>query len=123
MNKHAFQWIFFCCNIKQKCLLYISVTVNESQVEITAERGQDFVWRVEQRNKKTYLKFDVSKNRENVEVSGICRDTAYIVYKFLLHKSRLRDEHREQVINWREEERKNGPDEREAKLEDKILCP
>ena len=28
-----------------------------------------------------------------------------------------------QAINWREEEKKNGPDEREAKLEVKILCP
>ena len=28
------------------------VTVNESQMKIPAERGQDFVWRVEQRNKK-----------------------------------------------------------------------
>ena len=32
-------------------------------MEIPAERGQDFVWRVEQSN-KTYLKFDVSANRE-----------------------------------------------------------
>ena len=54
-------------------------------------------------------------------VSGICRDLAYIIYKFLLHKSRLRDEHEEEAMNWREEERKNGPDEREAKLEDKTL--
>ena len=45
----------------------INVTVNESQMEIPAERGQDFVWRIEQRNKKTYLKFDVSENRKNVE--------------------------------------------------------
>ena len=43
------------------------MTVNENQMEIPAERGQVFVWRVEQRNKKTYLKFNVSKNRENVE--------------------------------------------------------
>ena len=41
----------------------ITVTVNESQMEIPAERGQDFVWRLEQRN-KTYLKFDVSENWE-----------------------------------------------------------
>ena len=43
------------------------VTVNESQIEIPAERGQDFVWHVEQINKKTYLKSDVGENRENVE--------------------------------------------------------
>ena len=43
------------------------VTVNESQIKIPAERGQDFVWRVEQRNKKTYLKFDLGENRGNVE--------------------------------------------------------
>ena len=41
--------------------------MNESQMKIPAERGQDFVWRVEQRNKKAYLKFDVGENRENVE--------------------------------------------------------
>ena len=29
----------------------------------------------------------------------------------------------EQAINWREEERKNGPDKWEAKLEVKILFP
>ena len=39
------------------------VTVNESQMKIPAERGQDFAWRVEQRN-KTYLKFDVGENQE-----------------------------------------------------------
>ena len=43
--------------------------MNESQMELLAERGQDFVWRVEQRNKKTYLKFDVGENRENVKCS------------------------------------------------------
>ena len=43
------------------------MTVNESQMEIRAERRQDFVWRVEQRNKKTHLKFDVGENQENVE--------------------------------------------------------
>ena len=43
------------------------MTVNESQMEIRAERQQDFVWRVEQRNKKIYLKFDVGENQENVE--------------------------------------------------------
>ena len=43
------------------------VTVNESQMKIPAERGQDFIWRVERRNKKAYLKFDVGKNWENVE--------------------------------------------------------
>ena len=31
----------------------LSVTVNETQMEIPAERRQDFVWQVEQRNKKT----------------------------------------------------------------------
>ena len=36
-------------------------------MEIPAERGQDFVWHVEQRNKKTYLKFDIGKDQENVE--------------------------------------------------------
>ena len=36
-------------------------------MEIPTERGQDFVWRVDQRNKKTYLKFDAGRNRENVE--------------------------------------------------------
>ena len=41
-----------------------NVTGNENQIEIPAERGQDFVWRVEQRNKKTYLKFDVGENVE-----------------------------------------------------------
>ena len=41
--------------------------MNESQKKIPAERGQDFVWRVERRNKKAYLKFDVGENRENVE--------------------------------------------------------
>ena len=35
-------------------------------MEIPAERGQDFVQRVEQKN-KTYLKLDVGENRENVE--------------------------------------------------------
>ena len=44
---------------------YLYVTVNESQMKIPEERGHDFVWRVEQRN-KTYLKFDVGENRENV---------------------------------------------------------
>ena len=34
-----------------------------SQMEIPEERGQDFVWRVEQRN-KTYHKFDVGENVE-----------------------------------------------------------
>ena len=43
------------------------MTVNASQMEIPAERGQDFVWRVEQRNKKTYLKFDAGENQENIE--------------------------------------------------------
>ena len=43
------------------------MTVNKSQMEIPAEREQDFVWRVEQRNKKTYLKFDAVDNQENVE--------------------------------------------------------
>ena len=47
-------------------LQWDTVMVNESQMEIPAERGQDFVWRVEQRN-KTYLKFDVGENRENVD--------------------------------------------------------
>ena len=41
--------------------------MNESQIKIPAEREQDFVWHVAQRNKKAYLKFDVSENRENVE--------------------------------------------------------
>ena len=36
-------------------------------MKIPAERGQDFVWCVKQRNKMAYLKFDVGKNRENVE--------------------------------------------------------
>ena len=45
-------------------LLSLLVTVNESQMEIPAERGQDLVWRVEQRNKKTYLKFDAGGNVE-----------------------------------------------------------
>ena len=35
--------------------------MNKSQMKIPAERGKDFVWRVEQRN-KAYLKFDVGKN-------------------------------------------------------------
>ena len=43
------------------------MTVNKSQREIPAERGQDFVQREEQRNKKTYLEFDASENQENVE--------------------------------------------------------
>ncbi len=42
-------------------------------MEIPAERGQDFVWRVEQRNKKTYLKFDVGENRENVSERNMQR--------------------------------------------------
>ena len=42
------------------------MTVNESQMKIPAERGQDY-WHVERRNKKAYLKFDVGENRENVE--------------------------------------------------------
>ena len=45
----------------------ITVTVNESQMEIPAERGQDFVWCVERRNKTTYLKFNVGENQENIE--------------------------------------------------------
>ena len=36
-------------------------------MEIPAERGQDFVWCVEQKNKKNYLNFDAGKNQENVE--------------------------------------------------------
>ena len=48
-----------------KTTISLHVTVNESQMEILAERRQDFVWRVEQRN-KIYLKFDVGENRENV---------------------------------------------------------
>ena len=47
----------------------VSITVNESQMEIPVERGQDFVWRVEQRNKKTYLKFNVGENQEKCNVS------------------------------------------------------
>ena len=47
--------------------MYITVTVNKSQMEIPAEKGQDFVWCVEQRNKKTYHKFDAGENWENVE--------------------------------------------------------
>ena len=43
------------------------MTEDESQMEIPAERGLDFVWRVEQRNTKTYLKFNAGENRENVE--------------------------------------------------------
>ena len=35
-------------------------------MKIPAEREQDFVWCVEQRNKKAYLKFDVDENRENM---------------------------------------------------------
>ena len=46
---------------------HVNVTVNESQTKIPGERGQDFVWHVEQRNIKAYFKFDVSENRENVE--------------------------------------------------------
>ena len=56
------QWSMFCY-----CCCDVFVTVNESQMEIPAERGQDLVWHVEQRNKKTYLEFDAGKNRENVE--------------------------------------------------------
>ena len=44
-----------------------TMTLNKSQMEIPAERRQDFVWHVEQINKKTYLKFDAGENRENVE--------------------------------------------------------
>ena len=44
-----------------------TVTVNKSQMEIPAERWQDFVWHVEQRNKKTYLKFNAGINQENIE--------------------------------------------------------
>ena len=36
-------------------------------MEIPAEKEQDFVWRVEQRNKKIYLKFDVSEDQERVQ--------------------------------------------------------
>ena len=43
------------------------VTMHGSQMKIPAEREQDFVWCVEQRNKKAYLKFDVRENRKNVE--------------------------------------------------------
>ena len=50
---------------------YITVIVNESQMKIAVERGQDFVWRVEQRNKKTDLKFDVGENRENVSERNV----------------------------------------------------
>ena len=42
------------------------MTVNKSQMDIPTERGQDFVWRVEQRN-KTCLKFNVGEGQENVE--------------------------------------------------------
>ena len=71
------------------------MTVNESQMEIPAERGQDFVWHVNQRSKKAYLKFDVSENWENVECewAEYVEAKAYIVCKFLLHKSRLGDKH------------------------------
>ena len=41
--------------------------MNKSQMKILAEREQNFVWHVQQRNKKAYLKFDVSENWENVE--------------------------------------------------------
>ena len=37
----------------------------ESNEDSSRKRAR--LWRVEQRNKKTYLKFDAGKNRENVE--------------------------------------------------------
>ena len=37
-------------------------------MEIPAERGQEVVWCVEQRNKKAYLKFDVGENREKCRI-------------------------------------------------------
>ena len=40
------------------------VTMNETLMKIPAEREQDFVWCVKQKNKKAYLKFDVGKNVE-----------------------------------------------------------
>ena len=40
------------------------VTMNKSQMKIPAEREQDFVWHVAQRNKKAYFKFDVGENVE-----------------------------------------------------------
>ena len=46
--------------------LSLDVTVNESQMEIPAER-LCLACRAEQRNKKTYLKFDVGENQENEE--------------------------------------------------------
>ena len=58
------------CMISLSLLMLFSheyVTVNESQMEIPTEKGQDCVWHVEQRNKKTYLKFDVGEGQENVE--------------------------------------------------------
>ena len=45
----------------------MAVTVNESLMEIPAKKGQDFVWHVKQRNKKTYFKFDIGESQENVE--------------------------------------------------------
>ena len=42
------------------------MTVNQSQMEIPAEREQDIFLCLELRNKKTYIKFDVGENRENV---------------------------------------------------------
>ena len=45
----------------------VFVTVKEGQMEIPAEKGQNFVWRVEQINKKPYLKFDVDEGKKNVE--------------------------------------------------------
>ena len=46
----------------------------ESNADSSRKRAR--LWRVEQRNKKTYLKFDVGENREECRmlVSGICRD-------------------------------------------------
>ena len=39
----------------------------ESNGDSSRKRARLFGWRVEQRNKKTYLKFDVDENQENVE--------------------------------------------------------
>ena len=84
------------------------MTVNESQMEILEERGQDFLWRVEQRN-KTYLIFDVGENVEYVQ-TGPTSYANFCCIKAGSETNTRETNTREQAINWREE-RKNGPDE------------
>ena len=57
---------------------------------IPTERGQDFVWRVEKRTMKTYLKFDDGENWENVDYSQPKETEAAITILYRSTKVKLR---------------------------------